>query len=155
MSGNARRRPSQCYDNLRVPLSACGPLSSTVALTFKSLEVSEFRVRSEPDDYALSALTLDLVYSTGRVERDIVVQVWHALGPLSGGTVRLITAVAHRDPICQPHIARSIEHFYRQRFSAAVESLRFSARPPGDVGKPARPSTRCSTEDLTTVVPVG
>ena len=103
-------------------------MTCTVAITFKSIEVAELQLRGEPDDYALSTLRLDLAYSNGREERDLLVQVWHALGPASGGIVRIITAIGHRDPICQPQVARSIEHFYRQRMSAEVAPPQVMAR---------------------------
>ena len=124
---------------------ACELMSYTVALTFKSVEVSELRVRGQPDDYALSTLKLDLEYSTGRVDRNVTVQIWHALGPLSGGVVRLITAVGDRDPICQPNIVRSIEHFYRHHACVEVEMLRFGLSAVAAVNPPANPELVWST----------
>ena len=66
------------------------PMSPIAALSFRSITLTEQRLRGEPDDHALSTVRLDLEYADGHVDHDVPIVVWHALGRFSGGIVRLI-----------------------------------------------------------------
>lgn len=60
----------------------------TAALAFRSVELTEERLLGRPDDHALSTVRFDATYPDGRVEHNVVVQVWRALDPVSEGIVR-------------------------------------------------------------------
>lgn len=101
-------------------------MSPVRAIQFQSITLTEQRVRGEPDDHALSTIRLDLEYTDGHVDHDVPIVVWHALGPMSGGIVRLIVRKALQDIVQPSEVSRCIEQYYRRHVAVEQERLRFS-----------------------------
>jgi hypothetical protein len=95
-----------------------------VAVTFNSLEISQQQIVGEPNDHALTTVHFDVEYADGRVERDVTAQVWHALGPLSGGIVRVIVSGACAPLVRESDLAHCIEAYYRRRVGADTDRVR-------------------------------
>ena len=90
------------------------PVPAPAKLTFTSLEITEERLRHDPDDHRLASVRLSIEYADGRVLRNLTVQVWHALAPGSGGIVRVIAPVVYHGAIREPSVVAGIEAYYRR-----------------------------------------
>lgn len=94
-------------------------------IAFRSVTLTEQRIRGEPDDHALSTIRLDLEYSDYTADRDLPVVVWHGLGPWSGGIVRLIVRSALHSVVQDRAIVACIEAYYRRQIGEAGGRVHF------------------------------
>jgi hypothetical protein len=97
-----------------------------IGITFRSVTLTEQRVRGEPDDHALSTIRLDLEYADRSVDRDLPILVWHGLGPFNGGIVRLIVRAAWQDVVDNRTVAGRIEAYYRRQIGEDGGRIHFT-----------------------------
>ena len=107
-------------------ISARQAMTRIAALTFKSITLTEQRLRGEPDDHALSTVRLDLEHADGHLDHDVPIVVWHALGRFGGGIVRLIVQRAAQDVAQDRAVARCIEDYYRRHVVVEQQRIRFA-----------------------------
>ena len=107
-------------------ISARQPMARVAALNFKSITLTEQRLRGEPDDHALSTVRVDLEYADGSLDHDVPIVVWHALGRFSGGIVRLIVRQAVRDAVQERVVARCVEDYYRRHIVVDEQRIHFT-----------------------------
>ena len=90
-------------------------MQSRVEVHFESIELKEQRIQRLPDDFARSVVRFGFRYPDGRIETGCTATVWHALGALSGGTVRITLPSSYQCPAYRQGLERSIEEYYRRQ----------------------------------------
>lgn len=123
--GEAHSLAQQKIPSVRTPAMP----APAATLTFHSIEITEQQLLGRADDHALSTIRFDVKHPDGRVQRDVVVQVWHALGQFSEGTVRVIMPVALSAALRDRAVVTSIEDYYRRQVGADRDRARFSTTP--------------------------